>query len=518
MPFDMRAALAGLMPAQRDLAGSWYAVMGINPQEQALVAETAREIGRLPADEAWVYRCVNIKATFAQSVPLVVDVRDGSGWAPLEGKPDGAGADLQALLDDVNPVNMSGSDLKAWTVAATSVWGESEWQKVRGRLGGAPQELHWLRTPDLEPVMGASWIDAYRYRPEGSAVETMIPARDIVPFRRINLADPTRGLSPLASARWDVSVSRNASEWGARTLANDSVPPMVWVIPKDADFTEQDQSLVRRALRSLRGPKGKGKVPILPQGLEPKVLSLNPRDAEWIAARKVSRMTVCAVMGVPLVLAGDDDKASVYANLRDAERVFARTMIGELDWIADNVNSWLVGDFDPAPIRSRRLRVRFDYREIESLQSPLEDRKRVALSEVQTGVRSRDEYRREFRVGPDLEAEVPQFVQLQTLLPVEDAGAGAELIPAGTAEPTTPPEPERIAADEGSDFIRHLYREPAVRAWMDGGPLEPVAALLGVPASDQLAVGLRRRYTARQLLDGVPGEGFGGLKRKEAIA
>jgi hypothetical protein len=43
-----------------------------------------------------------------------------------------------------------------------------------------------------------------------------------------------------------------------------------------------------------------------------------------IAAPKISRMAVCAALGVPLVLAGDDEKTSVYANLRDAERVFWR--------------------------------------------------------------------------------------------------------------------------------------------------------------------------------------------------
>jgi len=32
-------------------------------------------------------------------------------------------------------------------------------------------------------------------------------------------------------------------------------------------------------------------------------------------------MTIAAVLGVPLVLAGDDEKASVYASTRDAERV-----------------------------------------------------------------------------------------------------------------------------------------------------------------------------------------------------
>ncbi len=488
-------------PMVRDISGTWQQFMGITPGEANAVAEGLAAYGRIPADEAWVYRCVSLKATFAQGVPLRVYVRDGKTLIPAADATNAAAQDLQALLDDVNPVSMNGADLKAFSVAALSVWGETYWRKVRGRLGGPPKELWWLRSPDVTPKLGSSWIEAYEYRPTGNAGATaeVYAARDVVAFRRLNLQDPTRGLSPLSATRYDIALSRQASEATNALVANWSIPPGAWVIPKDAEFTPQDRSLVQRVLRSLRGPRNRGKVPVLPAGLTWQAMALSPQDAEWLAARKVSRMTVCAALGVPLVLAGDDEKTGVYRSMLDAERIFARNMIGELDWIADGINGWLVPDFDPAPPAQRAIVVGFDYAGIEALQAPLEDRKRVAILEVQNGIRARDEYRAEFALGPALPDGVPQFVQLTTLLPVD-------------APAPEVPEPDLTAEEVEPAALRALYRQPAVKAYLAGGPLEPVAALLGVEPSAALAEGLRRRYTASQLLDGFPAEGFAGLK------
>lgn len=504
-PFAPDVASAGM----RAMSAEWFNFQGIGRSDGAEILHSLNDYGRAPADEAWVYRCVALKASFAQSVPLLVEVRDDAGWLPADETSDSAALDLQGLLDDVNPVNMNGSDLKAWSVAATSVWGETYWRKVRGRFGGAPQELFWLRSPDITPKAGRVAIESYDYHPSGGTTENYV-ARDIVPFRRLNLQDPNRGLSPLSAARYDIAVNRYAAEWNANTLANRGVPEMYWQIPKDADFTPQDTSLVKRALRALRGPRNQGKAPILPQGLEAKILSLTPKDAEWLAARKVSRMTICAVEGVPLVLAGDDDKNTVYANLRDAERIFARYMIGELDWFADGMNGWLLPDFDPSRPGRRRIRIRFDYSEIEALQAPLESRQRVALSEVQVGVRGRREYRRTFKIGrpADMPEAIPEFVENTALVPIDEPVSGSSTVEPGAAGPGDDPAAGTIAADAVRVLGRELYRQPAVRAWVadPAGALD-TGALIGLRLSDpirhQIEAGLRRRASAAQIADAL---------------
>jgi HK97 family phage portal protein len=538
MPFNFETAMAGLRSV-KDMSGQWYAVMGIDrnaPGQYGSVSDFAKA----PADEAWVYRCVSIKASFAQSVPLVVDSMITAPAISLPGQPtraavrtwlpavdttDGAAQDLQALLDDVNPVNMSGADLKAWTIAARAVWGESHWKKVRGKLGGAPQEIYWLRSVDLAPVMGRVWIDKYNYRPQGTGtLPEEIESRNVVPFRTVNLQDQTHGLSPLSGSRFEISVNRMAAEWNAAVLANDGVPSMYWQIPKESEVTDQDESLIRRTIRQLKGPKNARKAVMMPAGIEPKILSLLPRDADWIASRKVSRMTICAAQGVPLVLAGDDDKNTVYGNVRDAERIFARSMIQELDWVTDGINSWLVPDFNPVPVSKRTIRVRADYSEIEALQAPLEQRKQIALQELEKGVRTPNEYRRAFRIGPDFpkgdEAYIstrlapdPLDVAPPTTTEPEVSEDEGEMVgdpAADTADPTAGP----IAADTVRE-LRGLYKLPAVRAYI-ADPSRPVPTLEvlgfdpGPTVTSLLGVGITRRYSPAQIADGA--EGFPGLR------
>jgi len=489
-----------LLAGQKDFSGTWQQFMGIPQGDQAEMYRGLADYGKAPADEAWVYRCVSMKAMFAQGVPLRVYLRDGKQRIPAEDSGNSAAEDLQALLDDVNPVNMNGSDLKAYSNAALSVWGTNYVRKVRGRLGGPPQELWWLRAPDVRANKGRVWIDSYTYQPDTAASEDYL-AKDIIAWRRFNLQDPTKGLSPISAIRYEVSFGRNLAEQRTQRLVNWSVPPGAWVIPKDAEFTPQDRTLVQRVLQRLRGPKGAGKVPVMPAGLTWQQLGLNSRDAEDIANGKVSRMAICAALGVPLVLAGDDEKTSVYRNMVDAERVFARYMIGELDWTADGYNGWLVPDFDPT---RKKLIVAFDYSQIEALQAPLEDRKRVALAEIEHGARTGDEYRAEFRTGQPLPAGEGQIVtRLTTLLPI---GTGPDAQPAETTAP-----PADAPQDDGTNIGAREFRA-GVREYAKTGDMTKVADTLGVPASDTLKVGLDRRYSLRQLREGVPSEHYAGVK------
>jgi len=488
--------------AVKDFSGTWRQFMGIPEDTAADMYRTLQDYGKAPADEAWVYRCVAMKAMFAQATPLRVYLRDGKQRIPAEDSGDAAAEDLQALLDDVNPVNMNGSDLKAFSNAATSVWGENYVKKVRGRLGGPPQELWWLRAPDIKPNKDRVWIGTYTYR-TGEGTETYL-AKDVIAWRRLNLQDPTRGLSPISAIRFEISFGRNIAEQRTQRLVNWSIPPGAWVIPKDAEFTPQDRSLVQRVLQRLRGPKGAGKVPIMPAGMTWQALGLNARDAEDLANGKVSRMAICAALGVPLVLAGDDERTSVYRNMVDAERVFARYMINELDWTADGYNGWLVPDFDPT---RKRLVVAFDYSQIEALQAPLEDRKRVALSEIEHAARTPDEYRAEFRTGQPLpNGEGATVLQLQNLIPI---GTGPTAPPAETTAP-----PADVPQDDSSDVGAREWAQ-AVREYAQTGAIEPAASLLGIEPSEGLRIGLRRRYNPAQLRNGVPAERFAALKEPE---
>ena len=499
------------LPAYRDLGPSWYAVMGIDPNTAPTYA-TPSEFAKAPADEAWVYSCVRRLYQSAQGVPLRVYVRVGKELVPTADEPSSEGDDLQALLDFVNPVDMSDADLKAFTVASYAVWGESFLKKVRGRFGGPPQELYWLRATDMqEHSPDGRNVLSWTHRPPQAEPED-IDRRNVVHFKSPNLMNPVRGLSPLSAARFDVATGRSWAEKGASSVNNDSVPPGYWQIPQNANVTEQDKRLVTRVLRALRGPRNRGKSPVMPEGIEFKAIALNPQDAEMIATRKISRMAVCAALGVPLVLAGDDEKNSVYANLRDAERVFWRgTMIPLLDGIASTLNSWLVPDFDPT---RRRLVVAFDYSDIEALRPPLDVEWNAWINAISAQVLVPNQFIRHFRLGRDVpwgDRPIPRTaINLRPdpasmpplAIPGSDPAEVAQLpAPAGPQ----PLAPEGESEDDVSEslraFGRSLYRHPAVRAWT-ANPAQPLdtRALLGQSTSDAtrlvIEAGLRRRDTA----------------------
>jgi HK97 family phage portal protein len=487
-------------PAVRDVAMTWRRFMGID--EDSL--QYWRDFGRAPADEPWLYRCLQLKADFARRVPLRVWSRQPDGTLVLaEDSDDPVAQELAALLRDVNPVNADWADLVAWTIVALSVWGESYWAKVRGARTGLPRELWWLKPTDVDVIKGRTWIEAYVYR-SGAGTQQYAP-RDIVPIRRPNPSDPTRGLSPLQALRWDLATGRQAAEATAHLLANWSVPPGAWV-PDGAStvITPQDRSLIVRVFRALRGPKNQGLVPVLTTPLRWQQMGLSPTDASWVEARKLSRMAVCAALGVPLVLAGDDEKTSVYRQIIDAERVFARNMQGEMRMIESAINSWLVPDFDAT---RRRVVVAFDYSQDPALQPAWENRWNAWLAAVKSQVVTPNEMRREFRLGADVpwgdQPTPPVTVSMDA--PPGGAATGMPDVPGPADEPIEPEESD--VADEIEAYGRSLYAHPAIRRHLDAGQPLDVDALVGRPvptwARALVADGIRSRRSARQIAQAI---------------
>ena len=517
-------------PAIRDMSGEWRAFMGMPGTDDVQVLASLSAYASAPADEAWVYSCIQRRAISAQSVPLRVYVKSGKERVPADQSGNGAAKDLQFLLDNVNDT-MTGSDMRGLTEAGMCAWGAGWWKKSRGRLGGPPQELWFLRAPDVQITKGpAGRILSVRWQDStvGAAPEDY-KYKDVIYFRSFNLRDPTEPLSPLSPIRYSVAVNRQAGIQTSSLLANWGIPPLAWVAPPGAQITKQDVSLIRRFMRQFRGPSNAGKTAVLPEGLEPKVISLTPKDADWLLARKVSRMEICAALGVPLPLAGDDEKNSVYANLRDAERIFWRsTMIPELDRMADYLNNWLVPDFDP---ERHTIEIAYDYTGIDALETPVEQQIIAWQGMLDRTVVTPNQFRRHFapyfaELSGDVQwgDEPYLWTRLQPLadfaqtLPADDtAGLAKPSAPAlPNATSGTAPDPAAAPSSPALSGLRSLalYRHPAVRAYLAAGgalPLDAVS-LVGAPLAEgarkHIETGLRRRYSGDQILDGVPAERF----------
>lgn len=498
--------------AVKDIYAEWFK-RGMGDQAGDGVPSGLRAMGRLPADEAWVYNVTTKLSDAAQSVELRVQTRRSattstpgsptrarSEWVDIDDAPrhDSAGEDLQTLLTDVNP-EWDGNQLQTYLEASDVIHGGCYLREVRGRLGGRPQELYWLPAPNVEPVRAGNskLVTHYDYRPDDGDVQ-LIPAREIIPFRRFNLMDPTIIMSPWEAARYDVATLRRTAQWNANLIQNYGIPPGAWVAAKDAEFAPTELNAIKRALRSIRGQGGAGKIPVLPGGLEWVPLSLSQKDADWLGSQKVSRMTVCAIAGMPLVIAGDDEHGGVYAGSRDAERIMWRiTLIPKLQRRAARFDSWLVPHFDGT---RKKLRVRYDFTKVEALRPAPAEFHQALQHWVDRGVplnRAIEELNLGAPVeGGDVSKLALQGAQEQNNYERENTGRPAQARPEGN----------RVQTGDAREAIRslgrRLYRDEAVKAYLATDDTSHLTALVSQGDVPILAEGLRRRLSAEQVADG----------------
>lgn len=499
-------------------AVAWMTIMGIPQSQDGIDAYgNLQALGSAPADEAWVYACVQKRFKAAVSVPYRVWVRVGKDLVSLDDEPDPAGEELQFLLDNVNGVDMTGSEFRGYTQASRAVWGGCGWKKLRGRISGRTKQLFWLPAPDMHAQSDdGRTVRAWRYTPNRGSQED-IASKDVVLFRSFNMTSSLDFLSPLSSARYEVQTNRAAAMHTSATLQNRGVPEGYWQAQKGVEVTPQDQSAIRRFIRQLRGPRNAGKSLVSPD-IEYKALALNPKDAEWLAGRKVSRMMVSAVLGVPLLVAGDDDKASVYANFRDADVAFWRgTMVDEINGDVDVLNNWLLPEFDPT---RKRLVIVPDFSGVEALKPTYADEVAGWGSFVDRMAATPNEMRAYFHIGKPTEwGDMPTPHTQVTLrpdpttmppLPFLEAQSEAPAQPGPTGEQggDTTDIPTSEVATSLRAFSR-LYSHPAVKAFVaHGGPLD-ADALLGFRVADDdrhaIEAGLTARRSAVQIADAIEG-------------
>lgn len=498
-------------------AVAWMTIMGIPQSQDGIDAYTSlQQLASAPADEAWVYACVEKRFKAAVSVPYRVWVRMGRELVSLDDEPDPAGEDLQFLLDNVNPVDMTGSEFRGYTQASRAVWGGCAWKKVRGRISGRTRELYWLPAPDLTAQSDdGRTVRTWQYQPNRGSAEDISP-KDVVLFRSFNMRSRLEFLSPLSAARYEIQTNRGAAMHTAATLQNRGVPEGYWQAQKGVEVTRQDTSAIRRFIRGLRGPQNAGKSLVSPD-IEYKALALNPKDAEWLAGRKVSRMMVSAVLGVPLLVAGDDDKASVYANFRDAQVAFWRgTMVDEVNGDVDVLNNWLLPEFDPT---RRRLVIVPDFSGVEALKPTYADEVNAWGSFVDRTAATPNDMRAYFHLGkPTSWGDQPTPKTQVTLRPDPATLPPLPFLQGGTA-----PVVDEPTGEQGEDVVDRptsevatslrafgrLYSHPVVKAFTAfGGPLD-ADGLLGFRVSDAdrlaLEAGLTARRSASQIADALEG-------------
>lgn len=238
--------------------------------------------------------------------------------------------------------------LKYRIVADLAIYDTCFILKVKPDSDG-PMGLLPVPVPLVTPAE-ESWIEApfYKLAVGGQTVE--VPAEDMIHIHGYSPDDLTVGESPLMALR-DVlleeyeATKHRQGMWknGARVSGVIERPQ-----PKGSrDWSDEARTRFIREFRDLYSGSGAqaGGVPILEDGMTYKQAGLDPRAAQYIEARKLTREEVASAYYIPPPLVGILDHAT-FSNIREQHKQLYQDTLGPwLTQIDEALEAQLLPEF-----------------------------------------------------------------------------------------------------------------------------------------------------------------------------
>lgn len=293
-------------------------------------------------------------------------------------------------------------------------------------------------------------------------------------FRDPHLLDPYSGTTPLEAAGMSVELDYFARLYNVSFMRNDGRPGgVLGVRNPDGSTTDMDERLMNRVEERFgKGPTEAGKLSVLAGELSYIDLAARPRDMQYGATSKNSKIEILAAFGVSETVVG-------YA----ADRTFANAeaeFYNHWTTTMPNHNGIIISGFDECA--EDDLDVEIDYSKIEVLQRAEIARREEARTEVDKGLRSIKSYADLAGYGEEIEDTVHTrslyIPQGRTPLPsraedIEALGLGAPAPSTAIPGGSTPPQLEGAPgtdAPTGPDVV---------------GPAGAALAAAGGPATTQ---------------------------------
>src|SRR6187431_907884 len=266
---------------------------------------------------------------------------------------------LAALLARPNPRTTTYRLINA-LVSDKAIYDDAYWVKLRGE-GGDPVGVRRLPPWRME-VQGPDWTDATGYRLHGTTGHLDFTPDQLVHFRGYNPDDGRRGCSPLEALRLVLAEEYEASRWRSQMWRNGA--RISGYIQRPLNAPEWSQTAKDRFRAGWQGQYAgggpmAGGTPVLEDGMEFVPASVNPRDAQYVESRKLTREEVAAEYHVAPPLVGILDHAS-FSNLKEQHKQLYQDTLGPIcAEIEQDIGLQLVPDLEPA----RPVYVEFNIRE-----------------------------------------------------------------------------------------------------------------------------------------------------------
>lgn len=177
------------------------------------------------------------------------------------------------------------------------------------------------------------------------------------------------GMSPLQAARRVVTRSNEAYSANAKMLKNMSPPGILMLDDDGVAFSAEQASQLERQWSSRIGSDKAGKVMVTGARMKWQALGLSPVDLNIIESQKMDLRDICNVYGISSELLNDPDNKTNSNKLQSRMALYYETVIPELDLIRDELNRWLVPNYQTD---GKKYHLDYDISAIPALQADIE--------------------------------------------------------------------------------------------------------------------------------------------------
>jgi HK97 family phage portal protein len=220
------------------------------------------------------------------------------------------------LLQNPNP-SMTGAQLRSAITGSLVMTGQGYITKVSG-LKSQPVELWPLIPGEVELIRDTNGTPThYMYRQKRIDLENMIHIRD-----GSSPIDPIMGWGGLESVVREIATDTEATKYTAAILANLGVPGVV-ISLKDTANSEIDPEVAEEIKQTFRrnfGGEKRGEAMVITVPVDLQMPGFSPDKMALDLIRKVPERRICAVVGIPPIVAGlgEDPKYDNYRAAREA--------------------------------------------------------------------------------------------------------------------------------------------------------------------------------------------------------
>lgn len=138
----------------------------------------------------------------------------------------------------------------------------------------------------------------------------MIPSEDILHVPGLSF-DGRIGQSIVWLARQTLGLALAMDKFGSKYFANFARPGGILITP--TGLTEPQKENARRSWMEAQGGENANRVAVLPNGFDWKQMTNNPSEAQTTEGKRELRKDICAIFGVPVHMAGGEDRTKATA-------------------------------------------------------------------------------------------------------------------------------------------------------------------------------------------------------------